>query len=66
MELYVNGALRADLAVDNVGALLRALGLARDGVAVALNGAVVPRSQHDQTPVRTGDRVEIIQAVGGG
>ena len=66
MELYINGSPRADLSVESVGALLRVLGLARDGVAVAVNGAVVPRSQHDQSPLRAGDRVEIIQAVGGG
>jgi sulfur carrier protein len=36
------------------------------GVAVAVNGEVVPRSMWDETIVNAGDRVELLDAVGGG
>jgi sulfur carrier protein len=35
-------------------------------VAVALNRAVVPRSSYTGTIIRSGDRIEILEAVGGG
>lgn len=35
-------------------------------VAVALNGAVVPRGTWPETPLRAGDRVEIIKVTVGG
>jgi thiamine biosynthesis protein ThiS len=36
------------------------------GVAVALNGAVVRRAEHEATPVNENDEIEIIRAVQGG
>jgi sulfur carrier protein len=36
------------------------------GVAVALNGAVVPRAQWATTALRAGDVVEIVRAMQGG
>ena len=36
------------------------------GVAVALDGEVVPRAAWAETPVRDGQRVEIVAAVQGG
>jgi sulfur carrier protein len=50
-----------------VRSLLEGLGIAdRDGTAVAVNMEVVPRRAHTATPLRAGDRIEIVQAVGGG
>ena len=37
-----------------------------EGVAVACNDAVVPRSEWDETYVRDGDRIEILVAAQGG
>lgn len=42
------------------------LGGAPASCAVAVNGSVVPRSAHDQTPLHDGDAVEIVTAVAGG
>ena len=39
---------------------------APSGVAVALNGTVVPRAQWSATPLADGDRVEVLTAVQGG
>ncbi len=36
------------------------------GIAVALNGAVVPRAAWAKTPLRPGDNVEIVRARQGG
>ena len=38
----------------------------RRGVAVALDGEVVPRSAWARTELREGQRVEVVQAVQGG
>lgn len=66
MLVYVNGSPR-ELPEDmTVGALLALLGCAPEGVAVAVNMAVVPRSLRGEHRLGPGDRVEIIQAVGGG
>jgi sulfur carrier protein len=34
--------------------------------AVEVNQQIVPRSEHAHSVLRTGDRVEIVQAIGGG
>ena len=47
-------------------ALLERFDLHRRRVAVALNSSVVPRSRFDEVRIQEGDRVEVIQAVGGG
>jgi thiazole synthase len=36
------------------------------GLAVAIDGAVVPRSEWDRTPLREGQRVEVLAAIQGG
>jgi sulfur carrier protein len=36
------------------------------GVAVALDGEVVPRRRWDELPLREGQRVEVVRAVQGG
>lgn len=36
------------------------------GVAVAVDGDVVPRGEWDRRPVHAGARIEVLRAVGGG
>jgi len=36
------------------------------GVAIAINGEVVPRGDWDQTPLRPNDKIEIVHIVRGG
>jgi sulfur carrier protein len=65
-EIVVNGVASATDA-STVEELLRAHGLSgRRGVAVALNGAVIPRCDWPSARLRGGDQVEIIKATGGG
>lgn len=37
-----------------------------EACAVAINGRVIPRSRHADTPLQPNDRIEIVRAVGGG
>jgi sulfur carrier protein len=57
--------LREDATVADVVAASGAASVAR-GVAVALDGEVVPRSEGETTSVRGGQSVEVLQAVQGG
>ena len=65
-RLIVNGAAVKLPVQTTIAALLAQQGLATRRLAVEVNGAVVPRSQHDTVQLEDGDRVEIIQAIGGG
>ena len=38
----------------------------RTGIAVAVNGAVVPRTAWEATALRPGDRIEIVRVLQGG
>jgi sulfur carrier protein len=64
--IFVNGREEADAA--SVGELLTRLGVGDDarGVAVALDGEVVPRSQWDAALLAPGMRVEVVGAIQGG
>lgn len=67
MIVLVNGEKRTIAEASTVRALLESLGVAdREGTAVAVNMTVVPRQAHADTVLNAGDRVEIVQAVGGG
>jgi sulfur carrier protein len=66
IHLTVNGQPHSSKEGDTVSDLLAALGLKRDGVAVAVNGRVVPRSTHAVVRLESGQQVEVVQAVGGG
>lgn len=66
MTITVNGEARTVDGDGTLGALLESLGVRPDGTAVALNDDVVPRARHAATPLREGDRLEIIVAVAGG
>lgn len=65
-RVEVNGESRPLPSATSVQALLMELGLAGKRVAVALNRSVVPRSHYNETLVSAGDRIEILEAVGGG
>jgi len=66
MQITVNGeAAEIPTGLDLRG-LIEHLGLAGRRIAVEVNRELVPRSTFDGHRLRDGDRVEIIQAVGGG
>ena len=66
MIVFVNGERRE---VDETATLEAVLGLggaARRGFAVAVDGVVVPRTQHPTRRLDDGARVEVVTAVQGG
>lgn len=66
MQLTVNGTSREVTGALSVGALVAELTEAQRGVAVAVNGEVVPRSTWATAGLRDGDRVEVLTAAQGG
>jgi sulfur carrier protein len=66
MEIYVNGELRTVASATSITQLLEALNYTGRRVAVEVNQAIVPRSAYAERVVCAGDRVEIVQAIGGG
>lgn len=67
--ISVNGTLREDLAAGlTVAQLVEAHGLPAEGrgVAVAVDGEIVPRGQWPQVVLPEGAQVELVQAIQGG
>lgn len=66
MKATVNGETRAVEQEATLGAMIDALTPSRRGIAIAVNGVVVPRSRWDEFLLREGDRVEVVGAAKGG
>ncbi|MBI3091214.1 MAG: sulfur carrier protein ThiS [Candidatus Tectomicrobia bacterium] len=66
MRLTINGEERTFDEALTVAELLAALRLDPRAKAVAVNAEVVPRGQFSTWRLRADDRVEIVQAIGGG
>jgi len=66
-NIRVNGENEA-LTVATLAALLeeKAVDTGQRGIAVAINGTIVPRAAWPQTRLRPGDSVEIVRARQGG
>ena len=65
MRIQVNGDTR-EVAARTVLDLVQELGFDVRKVAVERNLAIVPRSLHGETVLAEGDRIELVQFVGGG
>ena len=65
MRIQVNGDTR-EVAARTVLALVEELGFDVRKVAVERNLAIVPKSLHAETRLEEGDRLELVQFVGGG
>lgn len=66
LNIQLNGTATTLENVRTVHDLVIHLGYEGKRIAVERNGDIVPRSQHAQTPLAEGDRIEIVVAVGGG
>lgn len=66
MDIEVNGNTRSVRDGVSVAELLDELGYGDKRVAVERNGELVPKSRHGKQEVEAGDRIEIVQAIGGG
>jgi sulfur carrier protein len=67
MRVTINGAEKevgpatkvADVVSDFAGSRRR-------GIAIALNGEIVPKSEWAEVAMHDGDRLEVLSAIGGG
>lgn len=66
MQIQLNGEAYALETPITLAELVERLGLSGKRLAVELNLDIVPRSQHAETRLADGDRVEIVHAIGGG
>lgn len=66
MKLQINGEEREVAEGLTLAVLLEQLAMKADRVAVELNREIVRREAWAQTHLQPGDRLEIVQFVGGG
>jgi sulfur carrier protein len=66
MRIEINGEAREIQAGSTVSVLLLELGLSERPVAVERNAGIVPRAEHGSTQLEEGDKLEVVQFVGGG
>ena len=66
VQVMVNGEMREVADSLTVAELVDELGFSGRRIAVEINLEIVPRSSHQQHRIQGGDRIEIVQAIGGG
>tara|TARA_B110000008_G_C16460142_1_gene359721 strand:- start:216 stop:416 length:201 start_codon:yes stop_codon:yes gene_type:complete len=66
VKIIVNGEELLLLEGSNVQDLIAQLGLTNKRIAIEINEAIIPKSKHQSHPIKNHDRVEVINAVGGG
>ena len=66
MKLILNGEPREFENVPTLASLIEKIGMKPDRVAVERNRAIVPRAEWANTQLADGDRLEVVQFVGGG
>ena len=66
IEISLNGkahSLASDACLET---LAQQLGLANKRYAIEVNQEIIPRSEHAEFGIKSGDRIEIVEAIGGG
>ena len=66
MDIILNGEPRHVPEGLTAAGLVELLGLAGRRYAMEINGELLPKSAHAGHQLAAGDRIEIVQAVGGG
>ncbi len=66
IQITLNGSAHTMAGPISVGELVRDLGLDASKVAVERNLEIVPQSVYNQAKIKNGDRLEIVQFIGGG
>jgi len=66
MDILLNGQPATIEDDSTIARLLESQHLAQRRVAVEVNAHIIPRGQHAGYRLQAGDRVEIVQALGGG
>jgi sulfur carrier protein len=66
MIVTVNGEERSLPTDTTLASLVEGLSAPSRGVAVAIDGEVVPRAEWQATPLQDGARIEVVAAIQGG
>ena len=66
MQIELNGASREIPDGTDIVGLMTLLELTGRRLAVEVNGEIIPRGSHAGYQLNPGDRVEVVQAIGGG
>jgi sulfur carrier protein len=66
MNIFLNGEAREIPDDTTAAALVESMGLGGKRIAMEVNLEIVPRSQYDAYRFQPDDKVEIVQAIGGG
>jgi sulfur carrier protein len=66
MQIYLNGEEKQFPENITMSELVQQLDLSGQRFAIEVNAELVPRSSFEQHRLQPGDRVEIVQAIGGG
>lgn len=66
VRIIINGKEKIVSEGTTVVRLLEELNIKPQGIAVELNLEIVPKSRYGETTLKEGDRLEIVQMVGGG
>ena len=66
MDILLNGSEFKVEEQSTVLTLIDQLGLAGKRYAIELNKEIIPRSLHAETSLQAGDKIEVVQAIGGG
>ena len=66
IKIRINGTTKQISPNISITDLLNELALPKEGIAVAVNGEVIPRDQHGLILINEEDQIEVIRAVEGG
>ena len=66
LTLKINGEPKEFASELTLAALVEQLGMKSDRIAIELNREIAPRASWADTPLRSGDELEIVHFVGGG
>ena len=66
MKVFVNGEEISLPQNSNIDDLINQLGFRNKRIAVEINESIIPKSKHSSFFLETKDRIEVIDAVGGG
>ena len=66
MQILLNGEARDVAEGATLDTLIGTLDLQTKRFAVEINEELIPRSEHATHALKAGDRVEVVQAIGGG
>ena len=66
IKIILNGESQVQKAGCSLTELVKQLGLENSRYAIEVNEEIIPRGEHTSTFLNAGDKVEVVQAIGGG